>query len=75
MFNFDLKKADIYQAVKWEKHVAFRFAGRLKKACFALFVILLIIFLYGFLMQALSEKLLSFAFGAAVILLCFSISF
>lgn len=40
MFNFDIKTASIYQALKWEKNPIFSYAKILKTVFFALFLIL-----------------------------------
>jgi len=67
MFNFDFKKAAIYQAVKWEKHPVFRFAKPLKKLFLILFIFLFSIFLYGFLTETLIQSTLSQFLGLSII--------
>ena len=49
MFNFDLKKAAIFQAVKWEKRLKIGLIKILRKILFWLFLLFLILFLYLFL--------------------------
>lgn len=48
MFNFNLEKTLIYQRVKWERSVCFRFADFFYKFFLVLYIIALIVFLYGF---------------------------
>ena len=67
MFNFNLKKAAIYQAVKWEKHPAFRFAQPLKKLFLVLFIFCFLIFIYGFLADLFTFKTQKFFLGLLII--------
>ncbi len=58
MFNFNFKKAAIFQAVKWEKNPAFRYARFLKILFFILFFITLLVFLYGFCAEETFNKII-----------------
>jgi len=69
MFNFDLKTTAIYQAVKWEKHLAFRLIKLFKKLFLILFIILFIIFFYGFLTENIHQSILSQLLGLTIIAL------
>ena len=66
-FYFDLKKAAIFQALIWER--VFRLARLLKKLFLILFIFTFLIFLYGFLREALSQSALSLLFGFSIIFL------
>ncbi len=74
MFNFDLKKAGIFQTVQWQRTPIFRFVKFFKKCFSALFVLSFLIFLYGFLPQnftlELNKKMLglSLFFGILTII-------
>jgi ATP-dependent Clp protease ATP-binding subunit ClpC len=74
MFNFDLNKTAIIQAVRWERHPAFRFAKPLGKLFLFLFIILTLIFLFGFLTYTFDESVLAVILGFAIIFLTLSIS-
>ena len=74
VFNFNLKKAVIFQAVKWERNPIFRFAKFFKKLFFILFFLTLLGFLYGFLFENFSQKLNSQLLGFSIIFLVFAIS-
>jgi len=67
MFNFNIKKAAIYQAVRWSK--TFKFARIFKILFLTLFVFLLIVFLYGFLGKSFSQGLSKILLGACLIFL------
>ncbi|MBZ9578494.1 ATP-dependent Clp protease ATP-binding subunit [Patescibacteria group bacterium] len=56
MFNFNLKTAAIFRAVKWERNPAFRYARFLKILFFILFFITFLIFLYGFWIEDFFTK-------------------
>ncbi len=75
VFNFNLKKAEIYQAIKWSKNPFFRFVKPLKKLFFALFVIFFLVFIYNlelpnlgfsmvFFVLSLSFKIKEFFFNS-----------
>ena len=74
MFNFDLKKAGIFQAVQWQRTPIFRFVKFFKKCFSVLFVLSFLIFLYGFLPQnftlEMNKKMLGFSlfFGILAII-------
>ncbi len=71
MFNFNLKKAEIYQAVRWQ---VFRFAKVLKIAFLILFIIVFLIFLYGFVPENFSKETNRILLGISIILLVSFIS-
>ena len=48
MFNFNLRKTNIYQVVLWERNPFLKFAKVEKKLFWRLFIIVFILFLYGF---------------------------
>jgi len=68
---FDLKKAAIFQAVKWEKHPAFRFALFLKKLFLILLIITLGLFLYFLIFERFPASKLK---GAALIFLVLTLT-
>ncbi|MBZ9572149.1 ATP-dependent Clp protease ATP-binding subunit [Patescibacteria group bacterium] len=69
MFNFSLKEAQIFRAVRWERYPNFRYAKFLKNLFFALFLISFLTFLYGFLAEeTLPERVL----GLSIIFLTLS---
>ena len=51
---FDLKKAKIYQALKWERF--FWLVKILKKIFFVLFIVIFLLFLYGFVPENFSQE-------------------
>ena len=51
MFNFNLEKTAIFQAVQWQRTLIFRFVKFFKKCFSVLFILNFLIFLYGFLPQ------------------------
>jgi ATP-dependent Clp protease ATP-binding subunit ClpC len=68
MFNFNLEKSAIFQAVKWERY--FKPANFLKKIFLALFLILFFIFFYNFWAKEIfSKKIL----GLSIIFLILSL--
>jgi len=69
MIYFDLKEAGIFQAVRWERHPVFKLARPLKKIFLVLFVFLFLIFLYGFLTSALTQKTQNLPLGFSIIFL------
>jgi len=68
-FNFNLKTVAIYQAVKWAKNPVFKLVKPLRKLFLTLFVLIFLIFLYGFLTDELSTKIQSSTLGLSIILL------
>jgi len=75
MFNFNLEDTDIFQAVKWAKDPTFRFAGPLKGLFFILFILTSLIFLYGFLLQTISDYSLRKILAISIISLTLTITF
>ena len=73
--NFNLKTAAIYQAVYWERGFGFKLVRILKKVFLVLFLILLIVFLYGFFTDAISQNTLSQILGLTIISLTSFLSF
>ena len=73
MFNFDLKEARIFQAVRWERYPAFRFAKPLKKLFLVLFIFSFSFFIYGFLTDALTLKTQKIFLGLSIIFLVLSL--
>ena len=71
MFNFNLKEAAIFPAVKWGRYL--RFAGVLKKLFLILFIFILLSFFYGFLGENFSQNLNSKLLGLSIIFLIFTI--
>ena len=49
IFNFDLKRTAIFQAIKWEGFPLFQFAGFFKKLFFSLFILFILLFGLSFL--------------------------
>jgi len=68
-YYFDLKKARIYQALRWSRHPGFKFAKVFKKLFLVLFILSLLIFLYGFLTRAFSFEDNQFYLGLTIIFL------
>jgi len=69
MFKFNLKKAAIYQAVKWERFLLLGLAGFFKKLFFTLFILILALFLYGFITGTFETETSSLLLGLTVIIL------
>lgn len=70
-FKFDFKKAGIFQTVKWSQYPIFRFANLFKKIFLVLFIFLSLIFLYGKITDALSQKIQDRSLGLVIIFLVF----
>ena len=68
---FNLEVSAIYQAVKMEKHPAFRYTGFFKKIFLILFIFFFLIFLFGFFTDAIKISTLSFLFSFSLIFLVF----
>jgi len=64
---FDLKKAKIYQAVKWGRLL--KYAGVLKKLFWVLFIFAFLIFLYGFVPENFSKETNRTLLGLSIIFL------
>jgi len=56
-FYFNIKKAPIYLAVRWEKYPIFKLAKPVKRICLILFILFLLLFLYGLFFENLSQNL------------------
>ncbi|MDP2864390.1 MAG: hypothetical protein Q8N73_01895, partial [bacterium] len=67
MFNFNLKRTAIFQALIWER--VFRLVRLLKKLFLILFIFTFLIFLYGFLTENFTQSILSLLFGFSIIFL------
>jgi len=65
-FNFNLKTTAIYQAVKWAKNPVFKLAKPLRKLFLFLFVLVFLIFIYGFLTDAVSKNAQSLTLGLSI---------
>lgn len=72
MFTFNLKKAAIYQAVRWEP--AFRLVRVLKKVFSLLFVVIFLVFLYGFMPENFSPETCRILLGFSIISLVLFLS-
>jgi len=72
-FYFDFKKTAIFQSLIWERF--FQLVRFLKKIFLILFIFTFLIFLYGFLRNALYESDLSFLFGLSIIFLSLTVGF
>lgn len=70
-FCFNLKEAEIFQAVKWERHPGFKLAQHLKKLFLILFIFAFLMFLYGFLTENFALKSQKIFLGLSVIFLIF----
>ena len=70
IFNFNLKKAAIFQAVRWERYWIFRYTSVFKKIFFTFFIIFFLIFLCGFWSEkSFTKRIL----GLSLILLVFAL--
>ena len=67
MFNFELKKTGIYQAVRWESFPIFKFAKVFKKIFIVLFIAAFLLFLYGFLQENFSNEICRNLFALSII--------
>ncbi len=72
MFNFDLKKTAIFQAIEMEP--VFKFIGFLLKASLLFFAFAFSLFLFGFLFQFFTERVNQTLLGLSCIFLTISIS-
>ena len=68
-FNFNLKTAAIYQAVKWSQTPLFKPLKPLRKLFLILFVLIFLIFIYGFLTDDFSMNTQSLTLGLSIIFL------
>lgn len=74
-FYFDLKRTQIFQALRWERNPIFRFARLEKKLFLILFIFTFLAFLYGLFTENFTQKLNSQLCGFSTIFLIFSITF
>ena len=72
MFNFDFKRAAIYQAVRWSK--SFKLIGLIRNLFAGLLLLLFSFFLYGFLTENFAQGLLKFLLGSCLIVLAFFVA-
>ena len=72
---FSLQQTAIYQAVKWERSLTFRFVRPLKKLFLVLFVIFFLLFLYGFFSEKFEQSVLSLLLGSLIISLTLFLDF
>ena len=75
MFNFNLKQAPIYQAVKWSESPFFKYSHFFKNLFLIIFIIIFGLFLLGFLSNGLDKTSLSRLFGISVLTLVLTIAF
>jgi len=68
-FNFDLKRTEIFRAVKWGRHPFFKLAKILKKIFLILSALLFLVFLYGFIFDTLVKRIQDFLLGLTIIFL------
>ena len=73
MFNFNLKTAPIFQAVKWAKHPAQNHTRFLESFFFVAFIIFFLLFLFGFLTNTLDKISLSRLLGPSILTLILTI--
>ena len=71
MFNFNLKKTKIYQAVKWERLLFLKFHRASRLFFLILFILFLGLFLYGFLGNNFSEDSNRLVLGLSLLALVF----
>ena len=71
MFDFNLKKTAIYQAVRWSG--IFNLVKIFRKISLVLTVALFLFFIYGFFNEAFSQGLLKILLGSSLIFLTFTI--
>jgi ATP-dependent Clp protease ATP-binding subunit ClpC len=67
MFYFNLKKARIFQAVRWEGQPFFKYSQSLKKVSFYSFILTLLLFLFGLFFDLFPDRILSLILGLAII--------
>jgi len=75
MFNFNLKKAAIFQPLIWGNFPVFRFARTFKKLFLVLFIIFFGLFFYGFIPERFTPQISSKLLGAVTISLVFGFAF
>ncbi|XOB40552.1 MAG: AAA family ATPase [Candidatus Nealsonbacteria bacterium] len=67
MFNFDLRKTGIFQAVIWERNPFFRFTKILKRLFWILFIIVFLFFWYELILEEFSASLTRKLLGLSII--------
>jgi len=75
MFNFNLKKAAIFQPLIWGNFPVFRFARTFKKLFLVLFIIFFGLLFYGFIPERFTPQISSKLLGAVTISLVFGFAF
>lgn len=73
--NFNLKKTPLYLAIQWEYFPLFKFAKALKKLFCLLFIVVFLLFLYGFLPETFPKRTNQILFGLSIISLEFTLFF
>jgi len=73
--NFDLQKTAIFQAVIWEKRLKIGLVKFLKKILFWFFLIVFVLFIFGFFAEKFSSTTISLLFGFSVFSLTFFLFF
>jgi len=68
-FNFYLKRTEIFRAVKWSRHPFFKLAKIFKKIFLILSLLLFLVFLYGFIFDALVKRIEDSLLGLTIIFL------
>ena len=71
MINFNIKKAKIYSAIKWERVLFLKF---FRNTSFILLILLLLIFFNGFVLENLSEDVNKLILGVILILFAILVS-
>ncbi|PIU43977.1 MAG: hypothetical protein COS96_01500 [Candidatus Nealsonbacteria bacterium CG07_land_8_20_14_0_80_39_13] len=75
MINFNIRKAEIFQALVWENWPFFKFAGILGKLSFLSFLLSFLLFLFGFLGDSIEIPALSDILGFSTISLALYLFF
>ena len=74
-FSFNLKKAQIYQTIKWSRLQVFSLAKAFKRIFFLLLIFDFLLFLYGFLGSNFSDRSNATLLGFFLIFAALSIGF
>ncbi len=75
MINFNLKKTKIYQAVKWEKNILFKYRRFFKILFLVLVLVCFSFFLFGVFNEKISENFSRRFFGGTLLCLTFLVFF
>jgi len=75
VFNFNLKGTAISLAIRWEKLPFFRWSRYLRKLFLFLFILIFLIFLYGFLPEEFSKETSKSLLGLSIIFLSLCLLF